>query len=368
MMDPIPGYQLTPPNEETIFSLNFQHTDSQLRAINETSSVRDNNSERPYLISDVGADISMEDASSSNPSASDLHICSVLDFYLSENVSALHFNSLMGFSNDVTSYQSYQYPHWDMNMFFDMDERNTLLPFQNGNGSSGNEEGVDDTSLYLQSGIGFGSGISGYYGDLELIPGDLPDLLEVDSGAKSVGGKHVTLVLDLDETLVHSMLTPWEDADFSFDVIADMKKHTVYVKKRPHLQQFLDKVAQMFEIVIFTASQSAYASKLLDQLDPEGRLFSRRVYRDSCIFFGEGNYTKDLTVLGVDLAKVAIIDNLPQVYRLQEDNGIPIKSWFDDPSDDALIQLLPFLESLVDAEDVRPLISKKFGTNRQQNI
>lgn len=109
------------------------------------------------------------------------------------------------------------------------------------------------------------------------------------------------------------MLTPWEDADFSFDVIADMKKHTVYVKKRPHLQQFLDKVAQMFEIVIFTASQSAYASKLLDQLDPEGRLFSRRVYRDSCIFFGEGNYTKDLTVLGVDLAKVAIIDNLPQV-------------------------------------------------------
>lgn len=104
----------------------------------------------------------------------------------------------MGFSNDTTSYQSYQYPHWDMNMFFDMDERNTLLPFQNGNGSSGNEEGVDDTSLYLQSGIGIGSGISGYYGDLELIPGDLPDLLEVDSGAKSVGGKHVTLVLDLD--------------------------------------------------------------------------------------------------------------------------------------------------------------------------
>lgn len=69
----------------------------------------------------------------------------------------------------------------------------------------------------------------------------------------------------------------------------------------------------MFEIVIFTASQSSYASKLLDHLDPDGRIFSRRVYRESCIFFGEGNYTKDLTILGVDLAKVAIIDNLPQV-------------------------------------------------------
>lgn len=42
-------------------------------------------------------------------------------------------------------------------------------------------------------------------------------------------------------------------------------------------------------------------------------------------------------------------------------NGIPIKSWFDDPSDCALISLLPFLESLVDADDVRPIIAKKFG-------
>jgi CTD small phosphatase-like protein 2 len=111
-------------------------------------------------------------------------------------------------------------------------------------------------------------------------------------------------------------LTPWVDADFSFDVYVDMKKHTVYVKKRPHLQHFLEKVAQMFEIVIFTASQSSYASKLLDQLDPDGHLFSRRVYRDSCIFFSEGDYTKDLTILGVDLAKVAIIDNLPQVKQV----------------------------------------------------
>jgi hypothetical protein len=164
------------------------------------NAVRDNSSDRSYLIADVGAEISTEDASSSNPSSSDLHICSVLDFYLAENVSALQFNSLMGFSNDATSYHSYQYHHWDMNMFFDLDERNTLFPFQNGNSPSGNEDGVDDTSMYLQSGIG------GCYGDLELITGDLPDLLEVDSGVKSVRGKHVTLVLDLDGKLIAFVL------------------------------------------------------------------------------------------------------------------------------------------------------------------
>ena len=49
------------------------------------------------------------------------------------------------------------------------------------------------------------------------------------------------------------------------------------------------------------------------------------------------------------------------MFRLQVNNGIPIKSWFDDPSDSALISLLPFLESLVDADDVRPIIAEKFG-------
>ncbi|XVE51545.1 hypothetical protein DITRI_Ditri02bG0050600 [Diplodiscus trichospermus] len=177
--------------------------------------------------------------------------------------------------------------------------------------------------------------------------------------------KPVTLVLDLDETLVHSTLEHCDDADFTFTVFFNMKEHTVYVKQRPHLQTFLEKVAEMFEVVIFTASQSIYAERLLDILDPNRKLISRRVYRESCIF-SEGSYTKDLTVLGVDLAKVAIIDNSPQVFRLQVNNGIPIKSWFDDASDCALISLLPFLETLVDADDVRPIIAKKFG--RMMNI
>lgn len=86
----------------------------------------------------------------------------------------------------------------------------------------------------------------------------------------------------------------------------------MYVKKRPHLRPFLEKVSEMFHIVVFTASQSIYAKKLLDILDPDGKIISRRAYRESCIF-ADGGYTKDLTVLGVDLAKVVIIDNSPQV-------------------------------------------------------
>lgn len=111
---------------------------------------------------------------------------------------------------------------------------------------------------------------------------------------------------------MHSTLEQCDDADFSFSVYFNMKEHTVYVKQRPHLQTFLKRVAELFEIVVFTASQSIYAQQLLDILDPEGNIISRRAYRESCIF-SDGCYVKDLTVLGVDLAKVAIVDNSPQV-------------------------------------------------------
>ncbi|KAH9315225.1 hypothetical protein KI387_023852, partial [Taxus chinensis] len=174
----------------------------------------------------------------------------------------------------------------------------------------------------------------------------------------------ITLVLDLDETLVHSTLEQCDDADFTFPVHFNLREHTVYVRCRPHLQLFMDTVADMFEIIVFTASQSIYAEQLLNVLDPKRKLIRHRVYRESCVFV-DGNYLKDLSVLGRDLAQIAIIDNSPQAFGFQVDNGIPIESWFDDRSDSALIALLPFLETLVGVDDVRPIIAKKFNLRQK---
>ncbi|XP_068486974.1 uncharacterized protein [Phaseolus vulgaris] len=175
---------------------------------------------------------------------------------------------------------------------------------------------------------------------------------------QEISKKKNTLVLDLDETLVHSSLENC-DADFTFQMITN-RLLTVYVRKRPFLQEFLTKVSDMFEVIIFTASQSTYAAKVLDVLDPNNKLFARRMYRESCTW-KDHRCVKDLTVLGIDLAKVFIIDNTPEVFRFQVNNGIPIKSWYDDPSDCSLLALLSFLEKLVDVDDVRPIIAKEFG-------
>ncbi|XP_077227096.1 uncharacterized protein LOC143860392 [Tasmannia lanceolata] len=367
---------------ETIFSPVFEPNEVHCKPIN--NNISDPNDE-PF-------DLAVDDSDAGSSSSSDYQTCNVSDFNISDmNIASLSFDGNTGLDDVMEANHCLNYESLDPDLMFDMAERYMILPFleetvetSNFNEGESFEEvamNSNDTCLYLaiqqmkpsdqKTDINYHSGdpdeLDGF--DPHLFIRNLPDLSEVVPSLWPVLlpketriRKPVTLVLDLDETLVHSTLDHCDGADFTFPVFFNLKEHTVYVRQRPYLQIFLERVAEMFEIIVFTASQSIYAEQLLDILDPEQKLISRRVYRESCIF-SDGSYMKDLTVLGLDLAKVVIIDNSPQVFRLQVNNGIPIQTWFDDPSDCELISLLPFLETLVDADDVRPIIAKRFSNN-----
>jgi len=152
------------------------------------------------------------------------------------------------------------------------------------------------------------------------------------------------LVIDLDETLVHSNFKPVPGADFVVPVDIDGIVHKVYVLKRPGCDEFLRRVGACYEIVIFTASLGKYANPVLDLLDVH-RVVHYRLFREACVNY-DGNFVKDLSRLGRELKNVIIIDNSSTSYMLQPRNAVPIRSWFDDPDDEELIHLADTLEDM----------------------
>jgi Dullard-like phosphatase family protein len=138
--------------------------------------------------------------------------------------------------------------------------------------------------------------------------------------------REYTLVLDLDETLIHFE----ENSDGTSQFLL-----------RPYAQNFIKEVSKYFEVVIFTAALKDYADYILDRLDTE-KSVTHRLYRNNCTF-SDNVYQKDLTKLGRDLAKTIIVDNNAENFQLQPENGIYIKSWYNDPTCEALQRLAPLL-------------------------
>lgn len=149
--------------------------------------------------------------------------------------------------------------------------------------------------------------------------------------------KRYTLVLDLDETLVHYIENQDEGQYLT----------------RPFAENFLADMHKMYEIVIFTAAIQDYADWILDDLDSK-KLITHRLYRQHTIPAGNF-FLKDLSGLSRDLSKVIIVDNVAENFQLQPDNGILIKSWYDDADDIALKELSHLLKEIYQkqVEDVR---------------
>ncbi|OMJ72290.1 hypothetical protein SteCoe_29311 [Stentor coeruleus] len=180
---------------------------------------------------------------------------------------------------------------------------------------------------------------------------DMP-LLEPQS-PQNVGKN--TLVLDLDETLVHSTFSSLK-SDITIEIEIDRQNFKVYVLKRPGVDEFLQKCYDLFEVVFFTASLSTYANPLLNILDSKNKNASR-LFRESCSYINN-TYIKDLSKLGRDLRHVIIVDNSPVSYSLQPMNAVPIKTWIDDPDDDELNSCWNVLQHLSRVDDIPKVLGE----------
>ena len=167
-----------------------------------------------------------------------------------------------------------------------------------------------------------------------------------------------TLVLDLDETLIHSQHFPFysSESDIFLKLDLDNAPHDFHVLIRPGAKEFIRKMNKFYELVIFTASVSKYAIPLINLID-EKNLCIHRLYREHCSLVNT-SFIKDLTKLGRDLKDIIIVDNSPLAFSLNKENGIPIVSWFEDKKDRELFNLIPILEFLSSVPDVREFIPK----------
>ncbi|KEY72061.1 hypothetical protein S7711_00078 [Stachybotrys chartarum IBT 7711] len=207
-----------------------------------------------------------------------------------------------------------------------------------------------------------------------LIPRRQPSYLNVEIPSK----QRKTLILDLDETLIHSMSkggrmnsghmveVRLNTASLGVNGQGGIGQHPIlyWVNKRPYCDEFLRRVCKWFNLVVFTASVQEYADPVIDWLEQERKFFSARYYRQHCTY-RQGAYIKDLSSVEPDLSNVMILDNSPLSYLFHEDNAIPIQGWISDPTDTDLMHLVPLLEGLQYVHDVRALLALRGGEDGQ---
>lgn len=122
---------------------------------------------------------------------------------------------------------------------------------------------------------------------------------------------------------------------------------------RPYLTELLTKCAAEFDVHIFSSSDKEYCDLILKQIDPEQKYFKERWYKKSCLKADNGQYIKDLTVLGLALDRVVLVDNCSFSFAHQLLNGIPIVSYTGNQADMELMGLLDYLMNLSKVPEVR---------------
>jgi len=177
----------------------------------------------------------------------------------------------------------------------------------------------------------------------------------------------LTVLLDLDGTLVSSFtprraprLPPYIKTHV-VGVGSKLNPQGVFVVERPGLREFLEELSAFAEVIIFTAGLEDYARPIIDAVDPSGRLFAGRIYREGTLKTEYYQCVKDMARLNRDLHRTVLVDDTPLAFLHQPDNGVPVLGFRGDPDDRLLLEaVLPLLQVLDQEADVRDVLQRRF--------
>ena len=174
----------------------------------------------------------------------------------------------------------------------------------------------------------------------------------------------LTIVLDLDRTLIYSELEESEEEEEECDEEEEEKNKqnpdNENIILRPGLYQFLENLMNLkCELIIFTSSSKQRADIIIDKIEKNKKYFNQRLYREHCSLMGAA-YVKDISKLGRDLSKTIIIDNDLGCFYLQQENGILIKTFSGEQTDKYLMNLYAILNKIIKNSflDIREKLDK----------
>lgn len=165
----------------------------------------------------------------------------------------------------------------------------------------------------------------------------VPELMVSSEQAEQIGredqqrlhrNRKLVLMVDLDQTLIHTTEQHCQRMSnkgiFHFQL--GRGEPMLHTRLRPHCKDFLEKIAKLFELHVFTFGSRLYAHTIAGFLDPEKKLFSHRILsRDECIdpFSKTGNL-RNLFPCGDSM--VCIIDDREDVWKFAP-NLITVKKY-----------------------------------------
>jgi RNA polymerase II subunit A small phosphatase-like protein len=163
------------------------------------------------------------------------------------------------------------------------------------------------------------------------------------------------LILDLDETLVYAAKEDVPRVDFSvgpYDVM-----------KRPHLDPFLEKVSEWFDLAVWTSSSASYARVVVGEIFPRPDELKFVWCSDRCTVrydhdtgeYSGTKYLRKLKKMGYRLERVLMLDDTPGKHTRNYGNLVPIRAFEGDVDDAELRDVLSFLDRLRGVENVRTI-------------